>query len=185
MKVLDEIVSTYGDGSTFYENAGETEKKGAELAVAYSFDSGMNLGGTYTYSDYKFVQFDELVTTYPMGVKTVTPTDRSGNQLPYIPKEQYSVYAGYMSESGLQAKISSTTWGSYYMDNANTEKYEGYKFVTSMMLGYMMDAHTLQLNVENLFDQRYAVEATKDTRGSYSYSAAAPRSAMVTYTYNF
>jgi iron complex outermembrane receptor protein len=49
----------------------------------------------------------------------------------------------------------------------------------------MHDAHMVQLNAENLFDQRYAVEATKDVSGRYSYAAAAPRSVMATYTYSF
>jgi iron complex outermembrane receptor protein len=71
------------------------------------------------------------------------------------------------------------------MDNANTEKYEGYEFLTNLMLGYSQGPHSLKLNVENLFDKRYASEAQKSTNGDNSYSAGAPRSALLSYAYNF
>ena len=61
------------------------------------------------------------------------------------------------------------------MDNANTEKYEGYEFLTSLMLGYEQGPHKLALNVENLFDQRYAAEVRKNTTGTKTYYAGAPR----------
>ncbi len=173
MKVSDEIVGTSIMGTTYYDNAGETEKNGAELALAYSFDSGFNLGATYTYSDYSFVDF------------TDSNGDYAGNQLPYIPKEQYTLSAGYMGISGLQARVNTTTWGEYYMDNANTEKYKGYELITNVMIGYKMDGHMFQLNVNNLMDTRYAVEVTKDTSGNYDYAAGSPRNMMATYTYTF
>jgi iron complex outermembrane receptor protein len=39
--------------------------------------------------------------------------------------------------------------------------------------------------VENLFDKRYASEAKKSTNGDNSYSAGAPRTALLSYVYNF
>ena len=53
------------------------------------------------------------------------------------------------------------------------------------MLGYEMGHHSLTLNVENLTDKRYAVEAKKDTSGGVTYTAASPRLVMLTYRYDF
>ena len=71
------------------------------------------------------------------------------------------------------------------MDNANTQKYEGYKFITDLMIGYEFKAHNIQLNVNNLFDKYYASEASKDTGSRVSYKAASPRMTMLTYSYKF
>ena len=70
------------------------------------------------------------------------------------------------------------------MDDANTEKYEGFTLVTNLMLAYQLDAHKLQVNVNNIFDKYYATEANlADTR--YTYTPGTPRSAMLSYSYAF
>jgi len=175
--VDDEIVAVPSGYTTIYKNAGKTDKKGFELSLAYEVLEGLSLGGNYTYSDYTFDTFKEVVSGQLI--------DRSGNQLPFIPKNHYSLFANYHDAGGVKARIQAQTWGEYYMDNANTEKYDGYTFVTSLMLGYSVGMQSLQLNIENLFDLRYASEAQKDARGTYYYDTAAPRRAMVTYTHTF
>lgn len=110
---------------------------------------------------------------------------RDGNYLPYIPKNQYSLYAAYNMPNGFKSRVTTKTYGSYYMDNANTQKYEGFNLVTDLMLGYEKNNHSIQLNVNNVFDKHYAMEATKDVYGNETYKAASPRSFMFTYAYKF
>jgi iron complex outermembrane receptor protein len=90
--------------------------------------------------------------------------DRSGNRLPYIPIHQYSIFISYKHTSGFRFRVQTDTWGSYYMDNANSEKYEGYEFLTSASVGYSRGNLDLSLMVDNLFNKKYAVEVTKDAR---------------------
>jgi iron complex outermembrane recepter protein len=180
--VSDEIVSVLDpDMTTTFQNAGKTLKKGVEISGRYDIDKRFWLEAGFAYSDYTFSDFYELVRSGP----TLTPMDRSGNHLPFIPRQQYSIGLGYTHPKGFKAVLRSNSWDSYYMDNANTEKYAGYDFVTNLMLGYSMGPHSLQLNVENLFDKRYASEVKKSTNGDKSYSAGAPRSAMLSYAYSF
>lgn len=174
--VEDEVIKVVqGTGDTEYVNAGETEKKGFEFSGSFSPLDGLNFGASYSYSDYTFEEFFEQVG-YGSSARNV---DRSGNQLPYIPEHQYSVFASYKHSSGFKARIQSLTWGSYYMDNANTEEYDGYEFVTNLMIGYEHEKFDINLNVENLFDDRYAVEVTKDLSGNKDYKPAAPRTIML------
>ena len=72
----------------------------------------------------------------------------------------------------LRGKIEAVTSGSYYTDKANTVKYEGYNVVTNLML-----------NINNLFDKKYAssVVTTTDT----TYSLATPQSIIISYKYSF
>jgi iron complex outermembrane receptor protein len=180
--VSDEIVSVLDeDLTTDFQNAGETLKKGVELSGRYAVSQNIWIEGSYAYSDYTFTDFVELVRTG----RNQTPVDRSGNQLPYVPRQQYSLGLGYSHPLGIKAVLRSNSWGSYYVDNANTEKYDGYDFLTNLMLSYATGSHTLSLNVENLFDKRYATEVKKSTSGEKTYSAGAPRNAMLSYTYQF
>ncbi len=176
-RVEDEIVSVLIDGETTFQNAGETEKKGLETEGRLRVAGNWWLGGSYTYSDYTFGSFSEVINGRPV--------DRSGNRLPYIPEHKYSLFADWRHPSGFSARIQADSWGEYWMDNANTEKYAGYDFVTSLNLGYETGPHTLALNVDNLFDERYATEVKKDSRGKTYFAAAAPRNWLLSYRYNF
>lgn len=187
INTTDEVISTLdGSGDTFYQNAGKTEKKGLEFSGSYQLTDAKSanelwLGASYAYSDYHYKSFNEI--TYPSGVKTLE--DRSGNQLPFIPEHQYSVFLTYKHASGIKARLQSDTWGEYYMDNANTEKYEGYQFITSLNVSYETGPHTVSANIQNLTDERYAVEVKKDTGGDISYTPGAPRSFLLSYRYKF
>ena len=156
----------------------ETAQLEVQIAAFEEANPGIEIEATrYAYSDFIYDDFTELVS----GV----PVDRSGNQMPYVPRNQYSLFADYRHPSGFKIRIQTNSWGSYYMDNANTEKYKGYDWVTGLAMGYEVGPHNMSLNVDNLFDQRYAMEAKKDTRGKKYYSAASPLAAMLTYSYNF
>jgi len=176
--VEDEIIQIKdANGNSIYDNAGKTTKRGLELNIAYNVDKNLQIGGAYAYSNFKFDKFNESVRG--------ALVSRDGNYLPYIPKTQYSLYASYVLANGFKSRVTTKTYGSYYMDNANTQKYDGYKFVTDLMLGYEKNNHSIQLNLNNIFDKHYAMEATKDVYGNETYKAASPRSFMLTYAYKF
>jgi iron complex outermembrane receptor protein len=180
--VKDEIIQVLdAAGNTEYDNAGKTQKRGFEFNTVYKVTDNLDLGGSYAYSDFKFVSFEEKVGFGPFA----SWESRAGNYLPYIPKHQYSLFAAFNMENGFKSRITAKSWGSYYMDNANTQKYDGYRFVTDLMVGYEHEMHSLQLNVKNITDKYYAMEAQKDVNGVESYKAAAPRSYMLTYSYKF
>ncbi|HSH14194.1 MAG TPA: TonB-dependent receptor, partial [Desulfurivibrionaceae bacterium] len=179
--VKNEVVKVLNDGLTEYVNAGKTDKKGFEFAGSLTMLEGLETGLSYAYSDYTFDAFSEQVRVG----RLVNDVDRSGNRLPYVPVHQYSLFAAYHHPSGFKARVQTYTWGSYYMDNANTEKYSGYDLVTNLMLGYEKGPYDFSLNLENLFDKRYAVEVTKDTSGVKSYTPAAPMLAMARLNYKF
>lgn len=179
--VKNEVVQVRQGAVTEYVNAGETDKKGFELAGSLEALPGLRLGGGYSYTDYSFGQFTE-----PVRVGFVTTNmDRSGNQLPFVPRHQYSLTADYRHDSGFKCGIQSQTWGSYYMDNANSEKYEGYEFATSAMVGFVYDRYDFAVNIDNLFDQRYSTETTKDTSNKITYKPAAPRTIMARLSVSF
>jgi iron complex outermembrane receptor protein len=176
--VFDEVVQVIQPfGETEYFNAGETEKKGLELAVNWMPVDGLSLGGSYTYSNYTYKEFSE-----PAFGQNI---DRSGNSLPYIPENYYSLFAEYVHRSGAYGRATSNTWGEYWMDNANTETYEGYDLITDLTLGWQNRRFEVAILVQNLFNERYAVEAQKDLYGGLRYAPAAPRTFLVRFAVNY
>lgn len=176
--VNDEIVSVSENGETTFSNAGEVEKMGFEFSGNYDVSDTISLGANYAYSDFKFKSFNEPVN----GVNT----SRAGNSMPYVPKHQYAMSMNYDSGWGLKGSMRTESWSAYWMDNANTEKYDGYKFITNANLSYdWTEDRALSLNVENLFDRRYAIEAKKDTRGTRTFAAGQPRTFVVSYRQDF
>lgn len=192
MAVEDEIIAILdSNGQTEFQNAGETDKLGFELAanvnLLESADKGAIWAGiNYTYSDYKFKDFQEVVTTYGHNGAQVSEVERSGNQLPFIPQHYYSLSLNYQHISGLSLRLQSDTWGEYYVDNANTEKYEGYSWLSSLNIRYeFLNNHQLSINIANLDDQRYASVVKKDVGREKAYTPGAPRSWLLAYRYNF
>jgi iron complex outermembrane receptor protein len=131
------------------------------------------VGFAYAYSDYHFDKFIEQAGQ--------APADRSGNRLPYVPKHQGSLFALWRHPWGLQVRIQSDTWGSYYVDNANSESYGGYAWLTGISAKWTRGQHAVGFEVQNMFDQRYAMEVTKDTSGKVLYSAGVPRTVLAIY----
>lgn len=180
--VKDEIITVrQPDGQNVYLNAGETDKKGLEFSGSFRATDTLDVGVNYAYSHYKYDEFTEPVR---VGMVT-TNVNRAGNWLPYIPKHQYGVFAAWRHATGARVRIESNSWGSYYLDNANSEKYEGYDWVTNLMVGYEKGAHLVAFNVDNILDEHYAMEVKKDTSGKLSYSAASPRTYVLSYRLNF
>jgi iron complex outermembrane receptor protein len=180
--VDSEVVQVVGPGGqSQYVNSGETTKRGFEVSASFWVWPTLELGGAYSYADYTFDDFSEPVNAGGITVDM----DRSGNSLPFVPEDQSSLFIAFRPGGGFRLRVETLCWGSYYIDNANSEKYEGYAFVTNAMAAFEKGAFEISLDADNLFDDRYAVEAEKDTRGVVRYTPAAPRRLMLRLAYNF
>lgn len=157
----------------YFESAGETEKFGVDLSAKYNILDDFYIGANYSYSDYEYVKYDTGTDDY------------SGNKMEGIPDHKYSFFSGFKDiPNKINGKIEFLSSSSYYTDSANTIKYKGYDFVTNLVANWEpVFNHKLTLNVNNLFDKRYATSAltTTDT----VYTVGAPRTIMLTYKYNF
>ena len=172
--VHDEIVAVPAGVTTYYANAGQTRRMGAELALDYFILESLDMGATGSYYNYSYVDYVN------------NGVDYSGNKLRYIPDYQYTLFAGYKA-GGFSSRLEAMSYGAYYMDDANTEKYDGFDLITNLMLAYKMGDHKLQFNVNNIFDKYYATDAKKVAgfTTKYYYTPGTPRTAMLSYSYAF
>lgn len=97
------------NGNSIYDNAGKTDKKGLEFNITYNLTSNLEIGGSYAYSNFKFDKFNESARG--------DLVSRDGNYIPFIPKNQYSIFTAY-NLNGFKTRLTARTYGSYYMDNA-------------------------------------------------------------------
>ncbi len=168
-------------GNTEFVNSGKTLRKGIEFLGTVFVTPHLTVGAGYSYTDYTFDTFTEPVRYRGETINL----DRGGNTLPLIPQHQYSLSGTFRHPCGFRFRLEALTWGNYYVDNANTEKYDGYELITNAMMGYEKGPMELVLNVNNVFDEHYAVEVQKDTSGAIRYNPAAPLSVMLRLTYRF
>jgi iron complex outermembrane recepter protein len=186
-QVKDEIIQTLLEGGqSSYSNAGQTDRRGIETSGEVCLPYDVRLGGAYTYSDFTFDSFVEPVSVFNPETRTTERVlfDRSGNRLPYIPRHQYSLYLFYRHQRGFKTRVSSDSWGSYWVDNANSERYPGYDFITNLMVGWEWVNWDLVVDISNLFDKRYAIEVTKDG-SELAYRPGAPRSLFAKLTFHY
>ncbi len=173
--LTNEIVSINTGGTQAFANAGKTKKQGFELDGGYQVVENVQIGGQFAYSNFHYKSFSE-----PVRGRNVV---RDGNQLPFIPKDRYGFFVAYKNESGLSARLQSNFSGAYYIDNANSQMYDGYRGVVSASVAYEMGRHLFNLSAENLTNKYYAMEVSKNTSGVVTYSAASPRVIMLSYAF--
>lgn len=170
------------DNSTDYRSAGETRHKGIEFGASYRPSKQFNfrLGGTYaqhTYIDFK------------LSDKPTDPVqDLNGKEMPAAPKwsgnSELSYYPNWLPN--LRTSIEWQLVGSYYQDQVNTVKYDGYNLFNARV-GYQWKKIEVYGNVMNLTDKLYAYNVSRaNTAGAQpTYTAAAPRTFVFGIQYNF
>ncbi|WP_457643151.1 TonB-dependent receptor [Persephonella sp.] len=179
MVTKNEIVRTYTpEGDRWYMNAGKTHKKGFEFEAKVKLLRGVYVGGSYTYYNFKYKSF-----VYQDDEGNII--DYSGNKMHYIPRYMYSLYSMGRFPIGLKYRVEVNTWGPYYADDANTEKYSDYKNITNIMIGYEKGKKwEVSFDVRNVFDKKYAAQYLKTDWG-YNIYPAPPRTYMIRASYKF
>ena len=170
------------DNSTDYRSAGETRHKGIEFGASYrpSKQFNIRLGGTYaqhTYIDFK------------LSDKPSDPIqDLNGKEMPSAPKwsgnSEVSYYPNWLPN--LRTSLEWQLVGSYYQDQINTVKYDGYN-IFNARIGYQWKKIEVYGNVLNLTDKLYAYNVTRTNAANAqpTYTAAAPRTFVFGIQYNF
>jgi len=180
MKKKDDLV-TYEDavtGDRYTSNAGETLHKGIELGADYQFNSDWSLGASYTHTKQTYEKWQEKGNDY------------SGNELPSAPKNFANTTLNY-HPAILNAGRVELEWshiGSYWMDNDNTEKYDGHDLL-NLRINHFIDMNNkkqleVYARIMNLTDKRYATAASF-SRGEATYAPGMERTVYAGLNYKF
>jgi iron complex outermembrane receptor protein len=177
---------------TVYDNAGRSRHTGLELAATGYLSPVIDLGASYTYSDFVLQDFAGVVTG--ANGQPVT-TDFAGKLLPGVPRHRVAAEFRIRPARGVQLGLTGEWQSRLFVDNANTETGTVYvrgfganPTITQVPFGqvdawglvhasatWKLRGQTLFVNVENLFDARYIANTTLNAANGRFYAAGAGR----------
>jgi iron complex outermembrane receptor protein len=169
--VKDELIPfdiPNGGGRRFFRNAGRTSRRGVELGTGLSVGA-LDLGGAYTYANYRFVDF------------TVDTAHFAGNRIPGIPRQTFQATATVHSFLG--AIVTEATFADrMFVNDANSESAPGYgivnaRLVTSTSMG--PSGAEVTFGAQNLFNTRYISSVSVNAAGGKFYEPGSQRSIFV------
>lgn len=157
----------HSPGRTFFENAGESTRRGVELAVSARLGAGFDASFAYTYSDFEFDRFNDA-----------NGNRYDGKRIPGIPEHLAHGSLGYRHPKGFFATAELLFVDGFYANNANSAKTDSYS-VANLRLGWKVTLERLELTpfigLNNLTDEDYAANVRINAFGGRYFEPAPQR----------
>jgi iron complex outermembrane receptor protein len=135
-------------GRDFFSNAGESSRRGVELAFASRPLDGLEISFAYTYSDF---EFDEFMSD--------AGEDFAGNTIPGVPENLLYGEVSYSHPSGVYTSLDALSVDDVFLNNANTESSDSY-VVSNLRVGFIGNRGYWEfspfIGVNNVTDKAYA-----------------------------
>ncbi len=165
--LVDDDLVTYEDpvsGDRTTVNAGETSHTGIELGFGSQFIETLRLDISYSYAKHIYEDWVQSGTNF------------SGNEMVSAPRSIGNARLGYQPGllNGGRIELELVHLGSYWLDQANTEKYGGYETFNLRMNHQVTAEFNVYARVMNLTDEKYATAAAL-SRGNPEFAPAMPR----------
>ncbi|MFL5633116.1 MAG: TonB-dependent receptor family protein [Gemmatimonadaceae bacterium] len=159
------------NGRRYFRNAGRTSRRGAELGLGMSIGL-VDLGGAYTYANYRFVDF------------TVDTAHYAGNRIPGIPRQLFQGSAALRAPLATLV-VETTIADRMLVNDANSESAPGYAIVNARVLSAALwerSGAELTVGVQNLFNKRYVSSVSVNAAGGKFYEPGTTASLYVGVT---
>ena len=145
-------------GRSFYENTGETERRGFELFSRFNWRS-FNLEGSFTYAKYSFKNEDY-------------------NDLPGIPGTHWIIKVENNLNRGWTSRLTYENVGGFYANNINTvfiNSFQKTRFQIAKTMNFNSKIIDFSAGINNLLNNRYYDNIRLNAFGSRYYEPAPPR----------
>ena len=131
---------------TFFRNAGSSKRRGVELFYSQDLIKNLKLTTSYTYSDFKYSDYDTSSGNY------------DGKYLPGIPKHLASLSFDYQNKGGFRFSLLSKYVGDLYTNDGNSVRDDDYSIV-NLNVGFIVKTKYIVLlpflGINNVFDTKY------------------------------
>lgn len=141
---------------------GRQRSKGVELSAQGEITSQLSVVASYTYTDAKFLD-------------SQSATVKAGNRVNHVPENAGAIWLRYDPTRTFGGALGVTSMGKRFAATDNTVALPGYTRVDGALYYKINPRFDLQLNVENLFDERYFLYADSNT----NISPGSPRAVRV------
>ncbi|MNQ91542.1 putative TonB-dependent receptor BfrD precursor [compost metagenome] len=166
------------DGTT--SNVGETRVDGFELGVSGQITSKWNAFASYTYLDGEVVESGR-VDIDPTSVTNNVVGGANGNDIPSTAQNSFSLWTTYHLTQDLTIGGGANYVDSRFADVANTIEVPSYWRYDAMAAYKVSKNLDLQLNVQNLTDERYFDQAYTN----HMVHVAPGRTALLSTNFHF
>lgn len=176
MTKKDDIITyQHPDNTREVMNAGETLHQGVEMSLAMPLKKQLDLGIALSYARHTYEDWQPNVTT-----------DYSGNEMESAPRFLANTRLSYRPVflNGGRMELEWERLGSYWMDQANTQKYDGHDLLHLRVNYLYANSWEFYGRIMNLTDERYATAASYRTSGS-EYAPGLPRTFYAGINYHF
>jgi iron complex outermembrane receptor protein len=170
-RVHDELIPfdiPGGGGRRFFRNAGRTSRRGVELGLGAVIKQ-LELGGAYTYANYRFVDF------------TVDTAHYAGNQIPGIPRQTLQASASF--RSALATLVTEATLADrMFVNDANSESSPGYAIFNVRAVSSALwngSGAELTLGAQNVFNTKYVSSVSVNAAAGKFYEPGTQRSVYI------
>ena len=133
-------------------NADKAQARGLELELTTFLGRNFMASANYGYNDAQFE--DHLGYQVDANAITRTPTDFSGNTLPYAPRHTLSLATQYFEADGTFARLEWRSIGETFFDEANALREPAYSLLNASA-GRTFGEFQVQLFARNLLDREY------------------------------
>ncbi len=115
---IDDVAVGFDDGGpTIFRDAGEVRRRGVEIALSVLLQPGLSLRASYSYADYRYVDFDVI--------SGLAVTEFDGRREPNTPRHNLSVELRGEMPSGLYGVLSLRHFSDIEVDDANSAESSG------------------------------------------------------------
>jgi len=147
VRVRDELVPYDEGGRTFYQNAGDTNRDGVELALGWQLADQWRLDSALTLARYEFDEF-------------ATPSERfDGNRIPGLPEQTWVNQLTWENLDERFATLETEYVGDLVADNANETSVDSYWLVNLRVGdGWQLSQQTrlsAYVGLRNLLDEEH------------------------------
>jgi iron complex outermembrane receptor protein len=173
-RVHDELIPydiPGGGGRRYFRNAGRTSRRGAELGLGVELGP-LELGGAYTYGNYRFVDFAVGAAQY------------GGNRIPGIPRQVFQTTATFHSPIA-SLVTEATMTDRMFVDDPNTESAPGYGIVNARIVSSALwegSGVEVTFGAQNVFNTKYISSVSVNAAGGKFYEPGSQRSIYVGVT---
>ena len=170
-RVHDELIPfdvPASPGRRFFRNAGRTSRRGIEVGVSYDL-SVLQLGGAYTYANYRFVDFAVGTAQY------------AGNKIPGIPAQ--ILQASATLRTSLASLVTEANFADrMFVDDPNSESAPGYGIVNARLVSAALwrgSGAEITIGAQNVFDRKYISSVSVNAAGGKFYEPGTQRAFFV------
>jgi outer membrane receptor protein involved in Fe transport len=151
LDMRDDILSYRdpADGLTYVVNAGQTLHRGVEFGGDLQTVRWLRLSANYAYAQHTYED-------WVLDPRQVVGVDYSGKQMETAPSHMGNLMLMFLPGRRASGSIETAFLGSYWMDAANTQTYDGHTLVNVRAQVRVNQHLTIFGRVLNLTDQRYA-----------------------------